>query len=52
MVEYVLVQVTKPEDLEGTFNDQIAARMDEISKDRLPDVYAIYRKHEQRLGID
>lgn len=52
MVEYVLGKVNDGAEIENTFNDKIAPRMDEISRDRVADVYAIVRKHEIRLGVE
>lgn len=48
--DHVMGKVTKAEDLETTWNDHIAARLDELSKGRHDDAYALLRKHEIRLG--
>lgn len=52
MADYVLSRVDKADNLETVFNDQILARIDELEKEYVPDVYGCYRRHELRLGID
>jgi phage recombination protein Bet len=51
-VEATLAAVEKAEDLESAWNENIEPRMPDAFPPDREEAAAIYRKHEQRLGID